>query len=68
MGKFRSIPRGLLGPNRDGLADPEALTMRERMNEDPARLAVEQDRRLRQGPVVARLQRAADRALGRSRR
>jgi hypothetical protein len=65
MSEWPKIPKGLLGPNRDGLADPDALTPEQRTRGDRARLDQERDRRESRSPFVRALQAAADRALGR---
>lgn len=59
------IPKGLLGPHRDGLADPDRLTAEQRARQDPAWLDEARDRCASPNPVTRALQAAADRALGR---
>ncbi|MEE3127546.1 MAG: hypothetical protein VX494_10070 [Actinomycetota bacterium] len=61
------IPRGLYGPNRDGLLDPARLSSKERQTRPADLLAEEYARRTSPSPFVRRLQSAADRALGRKR-
>ncbi len=60
-----NLPPGLYGPNHDGLLDPASPSSRERRNAVQARLVAEYQRRTSPSPVMAALQRAADRALGR---
>ncbi len=62
---MKKIPKGLLGPNRDGLADPDRLTAAQRVRQSPAWLDEARDRRASASPLVRRLQAATDRALGR---
>lgn len=62
---MKKIPKGLLGPNQDGLADPDRLTAEQRARQDPAWLDEARDRRASLSPMVRRLQAATDRALGR---
>lgn len=59
------VPRGLFGPNRDGLLDPDRLTAVQRQREDREWLDEARDRRASRSPLVRRLQAATDRALGR---
>ena len=62
-----SRPRGRVGPNRDGLFDPERFTIAERARYSVERLAREANRRASLSPVVRRLQAETDKALGRKR-
>lgn len=59
------VPRGLFGPNRDGVLDPDRLTPAQRMKESRAWLDDARDRRASASPLVRRLQAATDKALGR---
>ncbi len=56
-------PRGLFGPNYDGLLDPERITAQERLRTGQARLIEERRRRSSLSPVVRALQAATDRAF-----
>lgn len=63
-----NLPPGLYGPNHDGLGDPDRFTPADRRNAVQARLTSEYNRRTNRSPVMAALQAAADKALGRGRR
>jgi len=63
-----NLPPSLYGPNHDGLLDPDRPTSRERRGAAQQRLVDEYQRRTSRSPVMAALQAAADRALGRGRR
>lgn len=62
---MKKIPKGLLGPNRDGLLDPDRLTAAQRARESRPWLDEARDRRASPSPLVRALQAATDRALGR---
>jgi len=59
------IPRGLYGPNGDGLTDPDRFTVVERARKSVARLKVERDRRVSLSPLIRSLQAATDAAFNR---
>jgi hypothetical protein len=59
-------PRGLYGPNRDGLGDPDRFTLAERATRSDDRLQIERDRRRSWSPLIRALQAATDRALGKA--
>jgi hypothetical protein len=63
--KHKKIPKGLLGPDRDGLLDPDRLTAQQRATQSRPWLDEARDRRASPSPLVRRLQAATDRALGR---
>jgi hypothetical protein len=60
-----AVPRGLFGPNYDGLADPEAFTARERQARSTDDLTASREAYRSPSFVVVRLRKAFDRALGR---
>lgn len=62
---MKKTPKGLLGPNRDGLLDPDRLTPAQRARESRPWLDEARDRRASPSPLVRRLQAVTDRALGR---
>lgn len=65
--KFPPIPRGLLGDQYDGLADPERFTPTERRDLPLDRLAIERERRRSPSPFIRALQAATDRAFRKAR-
>lgn len=65
MSKQPKIPRGLYGPNGDGLNDPDRFTVIERAHQSLDRLKAERDRRRSPSPVIRALQAATDAALNR---
>lgn len=60
------IPTTLYGPDGNGLLDPRRLSPTDRRTATQARLNAEHARRNSLSPEMARLQQAADHALGRS--
>lgn len=60
-----NLPPSIYGPNHDGLLDPDRPTSRERRSAVQQRLVDEFQRRNNRSPLLAGLQAAADRALGR---
>ena len=59
------LPPSLFGADHHGLEDPDRFTPADRRNAVQQRLVDEFQRRNSRSPVMAALQRASDRALGR---
>ena len=53
------LPRGLYGPNRDGLGDPERPDLTERLTLSPERIAEDADRAAALSPMLRRLRAVA---------
>lgn len=62
---MKKVPRGMYGPNMDGLLDPERATVLERHTTSVERLQEERARRRSMSPFIRALQAATDRALRR---
>lgn len=65
MAGTMTIPRGMYGPNMDGLGDPEKASIGERHKTAVPRLQEERARRRAFSPLIRGLQAATDRALRR---
>lgn len=55
----RHLPRGLYGPDRDGLGDPERPSTVQRLTWSPERIAEEADRAAAPSPMLRRLRAVA---------
>lgn len=62
------LPPSLFGADHQGLEDPDRFTATDRRGALQQRLSDEYARRTSRSPLLAGLQAAADRALGRGRR